>query len=60
MEDRLKLYHAIIWSQQQDLVGFRVEVLAETLTDAINKLEAKYGKGNVYDLHNQKDADNPR
>jgi hypothetical protein len=60
MENKLKLYQAIIWLQNQDAVGLRVELLAENLANARKKLEAKHGKGNVYNLHNKEDADNPR
>jgi len=35
-------------------------VLAENLKEARKKLVAEYGKGNVYDLHNEEDAARPR
>ena len=34
-------------------VSLRVNVLAETLDEAKGRLEAEYGEGNVYDLHNE-------
>jgi hypothetical protein len=60
MERKVKLYHAIRWSQRQDSVGVRVNVWAQTLTEARRKLGADYGDENVYNLHNAEDANKPR
>ena len=46
----MKLYKAMIWTRDAEEPGQRVSVLAETLTEAKDELEAKYGKGNVFDL----------
>ena len=59
-EKNVKLYHAMIWVHASDRPGQRVSVLAENLSDAKKKLEAEYGEGNVFDLHNEKDAAQPR
>jgi hypothetical protein len=56
----LKLYRATIWIRDSDRPGRRVSVLAETLKEALEKLEAEYGEGNVFDLHNEEDAARPR
>ena len=34
--------------------------MAYRVEDAMEALEEKYGKGSVYDLHNEKDAERPR
>jgi len=56
----MKLYKAMIWTSDSEKAGQRVSVLAESLQKAREKLEAQYGKGNVYDLHNEEDAKRPR
>lgn len=56
----LKLYKAIIWIRDSDKPGQRVTVVAESLKEAKEKLEAQYGEGNVFDLHNEEDAARPR
>jgi hypothetical protein len=48
------------WIRDQDESGQRASVLAETLDEAKEKLEAQFGKGNVFDLHNEEDAAQPR
>ena len=53
-------YQAIVWKDGSDRPGQRVSVVAETLEDAKEKLEAEYGAGNVFDLHNAEDATRPR
>jgi hypothetical protein len=35
-------------------------VVAEDLTEARKKLEARYGEGNVFNLRNEEDAEKPR
>jgi hypothetical protein len=54
----MKLYHAMIWIA--DRPGQRMSVLAETIKEARKKLEAEYGKGNVFCLYNEEDAAKPR
>ncbi len=56
----VRMYHAIIWIRDSDRPSQRVSVLAETLREAKEKLEAEYGEGNVFDLHNKEDAARPR
>jgi hypothetical protein len=56
----MKVYRAMIWIRGSDRPGRRVSVLAETLMEAKEKLEAEYGKGNVFALHNEEDAAQPR
>lgn len=38
----------------------RVTVLAQSLDDAMEQLEARHGKGTVFDLHSEEDAERPR
>jgi len=57
---RPKLYKAMIWTPDPNVPGKPVEILAESLDDAQAKLEAEYGKGNVYYLRNEEDAAKPR
>jgi hypothetical protein len=57
----LKTYKAMIWDKDDaQKPGKRVSVLAETLADAKKKLEKKYGEGNVFNLHNEEEANRPR
>jgi hypothetical protein len=55
-----KLYKAMIWVDASDKPGQRVSVTAESIAEAKHKLEAQYGAGNVYNLHNEEDAARPR
>jgi hypothetical protein len=56
----LREYVAIIL--RDDLPGKRLDVavMASGLHEAKQLLEAEYGAGNVYYLHNEEDADRPR
>ncbi len=56
----MKTYKAIIWDDDPDKPGRRVSVQAENLDEAKAKLEAEYGEGHVFDLHNEQDALQPR
>jgi len=56
----VRLYHAMIWIRDSDRPGRHATVLAEGLKEAKEKLEAEYGEGNVFDLHNEEDAAQPR
>ena len=56
----VRSYRATIWIRGSDRPGQRVSVLAENLQEAKEKLEAEYGEGNVFDLHNEEDAARPR
>ncbi len=60
MDRNVKLYRAMIWVSGSDRPGQRVSVLAESLGEAKKKLEAEYGEGSVFDLHNEEDAARPR
>jgi hypothetical protein len=60
MNSPAKLYKAIIWVDGSEKPGQRVSVTADSITEAKQKLEAKYGAGNVYNLHNEEDAARPR
>lgn len=57
---RLKLYKAMIWSDDPNKPGQRVTVQAESLEAAKKRLEAEHGEGHVFDLHNEEDAARPR
>jgi hypothetical protein len=56
----MKTYKAMIWDNDPPKPGRRVTVLAESLDDAKKQLEAKYGEGCVFNLHNEEDANRPR
>jgi hypothetical protein len=59
-DQNVKLYLAMIWVRDPHRPGQRVSVLAEDLKQAKEKLEEEYGEGNVFDLHNEEDAERPR
>ena len=54
-----KLYDAII-STGRARPAQRVSILASDIQIAMEKLEAQYGKNNVFNLHNKEDAAKPR
>ena len=56
----MKLYKAIVWDVDQNVPGQRVNVLANDLAEAKSKLEAQYGEGRIFDLHNEEEATRPR
>jgi hypothetical protein len=49
----------MVWQSASD-TGKRVEIEAVSLEEAREKLEAEYGRGTVFDLHNELDASKPR
>ena len=55
-----RLYHAVVWQRAVASTELRVAVCANDLSDASRKLEAKYGSGTVFNLHNREDAERPR
>lgn len=59
-ENDQKLYHAIVWREGPDQLGERVTILAKDSTEAKRLLEEKYGKGHVYNLHNEEEAQESR
>jgi hypothetical protein len=56
----MKTYTALIWEDDPQKPGRRVNVLAENLDDAKKKLEREYGEGRIFNLHNDEDATRPR
>ena len=60
MTTHTKRYHAMIWIPGSSEPGMRVEVFAESLKEAKEILESKYGRGSVFDLRNEDDARAPR
>lgn len=60
MSDKEKLYKAMVWPKGPDAPGERVEVLAHNSEEALTKLEALYGKGSVFYVRNEEDAQRPR
>jgi hypothetical protein len=56
----MKTYKAMIWEDDQHKPGRRVSIIAESLDDAMKQLEEEYGKGHVFNLHNEEDAARPR
>gem|GEM_PF-998211 len=57
---QVKTYKAMVWKPDSNEPGQRVTVVANSLRDAQDKLEAEYGEGTVFDLHNEDDAAQPR
>jgi len=53
-------YKAVIWTKESTRPGQRVTVSATSLDDAKERLEAVYGEGTVFDLHQEEDANRPR
>lgn len=60
LSQALRPYRAMIWIEGSAETGKRVSVTATSLSDARQRLEGEYGKGNVFDLHNPDDADASR
>jgi hypothetical protein len=58
MTDEPRVYKAIIWVGE--LPGRRVTILANSLEEAKEKLEAEHGAGHVYSLYNEEDMERPR
>jgi hypothetical protein len=56
--DAARTYVAMVWIGDEP--ARRVSVLAESLEDASDKLNTEFGSGNVFDLHNEDDAQRPR
>ncbi len=56
----LRLYKAMMWATTPDSVGVRVSVFASNLDEALSLLEEKHGKGTIFNLHNEEDADKCR
>jgi hypothetical protein len=56
----MKRYQAFIWTSDHTAPGKRVTVVAADLTQAKELLEDEYGRGNVFNLHNEDDAQAPR
>ena len=55
----LREYRAIV-STDPAVPGHHVTVLAANIGEAMSKLEAQYGKGTIFGLHNEDDARRPR
>ena len=51
-------YCAMIWNE--DNKGIRVSIYADNVLTAKSLLEEEYGKGNIFNLHNPQEAENPR
>jgi hypothetical protein len=49
MAERVRAYDAIVWTSD-DQPGLRVQVLAQSLQEAAEKLEAEYGKEAIFTL----------
>lgn len=57
--DNLREYHAIIWIKD-DVPGKRVSIFAKDVDDAFERLEEMHGKGTVFNLHNEEEANRKR
>jgi hypothetical protein len=55
-----KRYKAIVWTDDANTPGKQVTVIAANLAQAKALLEAEHGQGNVFNLHNEEDAQAPR
>jgi hypothetical protein len=53
-------YEAVIWTDDSTVPGKRVAIFAENSSAARRALEEIYGKGNVFNVHNEEDAAKPR
>jgi len=60
MENSTKLYLAMIWVADPTIPGKRVSVLAKSLNESQELLEAEYGVGNVYYLRDEGYETRPR
>jgi len=59
VEEKLE-YKAMIWDEAKNINGMRVNVYAKDLDEANFLLEKEYGKGNVFNLRNEEEANKPR
>ncbi|MBZ4408801.1 hypothetical protein K8640_11300 [Myxococcus sp. XM-1-1-1] len=55
-QKNLKEYRAIILTRDLTQPGLPVTVMAATSPEAVMLLTKKYGNGNVFDVHNLRDA----
>ena len=55
-----RVYRALVWISDDTRPRLRVAVFAKDLDDARDKLEDKYGKGTVFNLHAEEDTSHPR
>lgn len=60
MSDKLRPYHAVVWDADPETPGIRCTYFAKNLNDAIEQLEREHGKGKLYSLYNDEDAEKPR
>ena len=60
MADLEREFKAIIWTDDPTVPGRRGTVFAESSSAARVALEEIYGKGNVYNVYNEEDAERPR
>ena len=55
-----KRYDAFVWDEGPDVPGKRVSIWAASATEARELLVKRYGKGNVFYIHNKEDLEKPR
>jgi len=60
MDADLREYKAVVWDRGPDGPGKRVSVMARSLAEATELLEAEYGKGIPLSVYNEEDADRQR
>lgn len=53
MQTKRNTYKALIWQAESELSGKRVTVIAESIEQARLKLQEKYGRGAIFDLHDE-------
>ncbi len=53
MHSRKNSYRALIWEATPEATGKRVTVMADSPEQARQKLEEKYGRDSIFDLHSE-------
>jgi hypothetical protein len=53
MNSKRNSYKALIWEAESEATGKRVTVMADSLEQARQKLEEKYGRDAIFDLHDE-------
>jgi hypothetical protein len=59
MQSKKSIYMALIWAPEPSAAGKHITVIAESLEQARAKLEEKYGRSSVFDLHKYVDTSMP-
>ncbi|HFD11994.1 MAG TPA: hypothetical protein ENJ32_05965 [Crenotrichaceae bacterium] len=57
VEKQRKLFKAIVFDEEKQCFGVRVEIEAIDIDDAVRIMNHQYGSDKYIDLHNDDDAD---